>query len=72
MVEGRTQPAAGVVALLATLREIRRHVIRIRRTLEIFQVTRHAGGAGQVVIIVDVAVCTLPWRNRVRTRQRKP
>ena len=50
------QPGAGAVALLAGLREIRRHVIGIGRTLEIFQVAGHAGRAVQSVIIVNVAI----------------
>ena len=38
VVECRIQPGAGAVALLAGLREIRRHVIRIRRALKVIQV----------------------------------
>ena len=65
VVEGRIQPGSRVVALVAGLREIRRHVIRVRRSLEVFQVTGHAGRAGQVVIIVDVAIAALPRWNCV-------
>jgi|SRR5437763_400429 len=35
VVEGCIQPTGGAVTLLAGLREVRRHVIRIRRALEI-------------------------------------
>ena len=59
VVEGCIQPTGRVVTLLTGLREIRRHVIRIRRALEIFQVAGHARGARQVVIAVDVAVGAL-------------
>lgn len=65
MVEGRIQPGGRVVALVAGLRKIRRDMIRVRRSLEIFQVTGDAGGAGQVVIVIDVAIATLPRWNRV-------
>ena len=69
VVEGCIQPTGGVVALLAGLREVRGHVVRIRRALEILQVTRHTSGAGQVVVVVDVAIDALPRGNGVRTRQ---
>ena len=72
VVEGGIQPAGGVVTLLTGLREIRRHVIRIRRALEIFQVAGHARGARQVVIAVDVAVGALPRRNRMRAGESEP
>ena len=65
VVEGRIQPGRRVVALVAGLREIRRHVIRVRRSLKVFQVTGNAGRAGQVVIIVDVAIGALPRWNCV-------
>ena len=44
-------------------------MIGIARALEIVQVARHAGRRGDVVIIVDMAVCALPWRNGVRAIQ---
>ena len=65
VVEGRIQPRSRVVALVAGLREVRRDVIRVRRSLEVFQVTGDAGCAGQVVIIVDVTIGALPRWNRV-------
>ena len=72
VVEGCIQPTGRVVTLLTGLREIRRHVIRIRRALEIFQVAGHARGARQVVIAVDVAVGALPRRNRMCAGESEP
>jgi len=65
VVEGRIQPGSRVVALVAGLREVRRNVIRVGRSLEVFQVAGNAGRAGQVVIIVDMAIRALPWWNGV-------
>ena len=61
MIEGRTRPGGGVVTLLAGLREARRDVIRIGRALEVFQVAGNAGRvrAGQVVVVIDVALRAL-------------
>ena len=69
MVKGCWLPCSGVVARLASLRESAAHVVRIRGALEIFQVTGHAGRAGQVVVVADVAIDALARRHGVRTRQ---
>ena len=59
------------MALLAGLRESRLHVIRIGRALEILQVATDAGRirAGQVVVVVDVALRAL--HGGVRPGQRE-
>jgi len=69
VVERRIPPRRSRVALLAGLREIRLHVIRIRGPLEILQVATDAGRvrAGQVVVVVDVALHALDAG--VRSRQ---
>ena len=60
VVERRTHPGAGaVVARLASLRETRRNVVRIRGALEILQVTSYASRAAQGVVAVDVAIGAL-------------
>ena len=62
-------PSRSIVASVASLREASGHVIRVRRVVEILQVARDASGAGQVVVIVDMAVRALPRRHRVRAGQ---
>ena len=62
-------PGAGVVAGLASLRETPGDVIWICRTLKIAQVAGDAGGAGEVVVVVDVAVEAHPRRVGVRIGQ---
>jgi len=71
VIEGRVQPRSRVVALITALREVRGYVIRICRSLVVLQVTRHAGRAGQVVVVVDVAIGALPRRRRMHARERK-
>ena len=70
MVKGRVQPVRRAVALFASLRECRSHVVGIGRSLEVLQVAAHTGSRGQVVIVVDVALRAL--QRRMRARERKP
>ena len=60
------------MALLACLGEVGSHVIRVGRALVILQVTGHAGGAGQVVVVIDVAIRALARRYRMRPGQHEP
>ena len=64
VIEGRIAPGRRRMALLASLREIRLHVIRIGRALEVLQVAAHARGVrvGQAVIPVHVALRALQRR----------
>ena len=59
VIKRRVQPRTRVVALIATLGEIRRHVVRIRRPLIVLQMATHAGASGQVVVVGDVAISAL-------------
>ena len=69
MVKGRICPGNRVVACLASLRKIGLHVVWIRRALEVFEVARHAGCAGQVVVSIHVALGA--GRSGVRASQRE-
>jgi len=71
MVEGGISPCRGVVALLASLREVRSRVIGIRRALVILQMAGDASRTAQIVVVVDVTLGTLPRRNSMRPGQRK-
>ena len=69
VVKRRIEPGRRAVAGIASLGEVCRDVVRVRRALIILQVARHAGRARQVVIVVDVAIDALPWRHRVHACQ---
>ena len=59
------------MARVTGLRESARDVVRVRGVLKILEMTGDARDAGQVEIVVAVAIGTLPRRNRVRSRQGK-
>jgi len=65
------EPGACAVALVAGLREVRRDVIRIRRSLEVLQVTAHAGGGVEAVVVVDVAIGAGARRHGVQPGERE-
>jgi len=71
VIERGVQPGRCVVALIAPLGEIRRHVIRVGRSLVVLQVAGHASRAGQVVVVINVTVAALPRGNRVHTGEGK-
>jgi len=71
VIEGRWLPGGRAVAQLAGLRESAANVIGIGRSLEVLQVARHACRCREVVVVVHMAVGTLPGRDRVRPRQRE-
>ena len=72
VVERCVHPVAGVVTGVASLREVRRHVVGIGGSLEILQVAGHAGVGGQVVVVVDVAVGAGARRHGVQAGEREP
>ena len=71
VIECCSSPGCCVVALLTGLRESTLNVIRIRSALVVLQMAGHAGCCRQVVVVVDVTIEALTWRNGVRSRQRE-
>ena len=72
VIERGIKPGAGGVALVAGLREIRRHVVGIGGSLVVLQVAGRAGRAVQVVVVIDVAVGAGAGRDRVQSGEREP
>jgi len=68
VVERGVQPGAGAMALVAGLREVAGHVVRIRCALIVLEVAGDAGRTGEVVVVIDVAVGASPRRHRVQSR----
>ena len=71
VIESCGLPSGGIVTRIAGLRESAGNVVGICGSLKILEVARNAGGRGQVVIVVDVAVSASPRRDGVRTRERE-
>ena len=69
VIELGRRPGGGVVALIASLRKALLRVVRVSRSLKIFQVTAYTTGVGQLVIVIDVTLGTL--HGCVRARERK-
>ena len=71
VVESCRLPSNGSVARLAGLRETPCNVVRIRSALEIFQMAGSACRAGQVVVVVDMAIEAYTGRIGVPIRERE-
>ena len=73
VVEFAIGPKHRVVATLARGREMGRHVIHRRSgRVVVGLMAAHARSSGDVVVVIDVAIRTLPRRHRVRSSQREP
>lgn len=64
-------PRRSVVAYIAGLSKPAGHVVWIGCALKIFEMTGNAGSAGQVVIVVRMAIAALARRHRVPASQCK-
>ena len=70
VVESGVRPQNRIVASFAGGRESSRRVVHWRgRVVVVRLMARHAGSAGQAVIVIDVAIRALPRRNQVRSGQ---
>ena len=70
VIELTIRPLHRVMTLLAGRRESRMRHWR-GRVVVVGLMATHARRAGQVVVVIDVAIRTLPRWDRVRTRQRE-
>ena len=60
------------MACLASLREVARHMVRVRRSLKILQMAPYARGAIQRVVVIDVTIGALARWHRMHSRQDEP
>ena len=69
VVERRVLPVGRVVTVLTSRREKLRlgRVSRIRRLVVIGLMAANARGRQRLIVVVDVAVGTRPWRDRMRS-----
>ena len=73
VVEFAIGPEHGVMATRARRREMRGHVVhRAECRVVVGLMAAHAGGRSDVVVVIHVAVRTLPRRYRVRASEREP
>lgn len=73
VVERAIGPEHCVVARLASRRETRRDVVHgCERIRVVGLVARHTGRAREVVVVIHVAIGTLPRRNSMRSGQCEP
>ena len=72
VIEGRARPVGRAVAHLAGLREVRRHVVGVRRALVVRQVAADTGRRRAREDPVRVAVGALPRRDGVGSGERPP
>ena len=70
VIECCARPRDGAVARVAGRREASLHVIRVGRGLKILHVAGRAGGGGQVVVAVHMALRA--WQRGVSSGQREP
>jgi hypothetical protein len=72
VIEFAIRPKHAVVAGLTRSREMRSDVVHRRGCrVVVIHVASHAGGARQVVVVINVAIRALPRRHRVRSDQRE-
>ena len=70
VVEGAVSPEDRIVTSLTSGRETRGDMVYRRSGVVVVGlVARYAGRVRDVVVIVDVAICALPRRHRVRSSQ---
>ena len=69
VIERGRLPGRSVMARVTGLCESTCDVVRVRGVLKILQVTRYASGARQIVVVVGVAIATLPRWNPVGAGQ---
>ena len=60
VIEGRICPRSRVMALIARLGKVRGDVIRVCRPLIVLQMAADTGGGAQVVVVIYMAIGTLP------------
>ncbi len=72
VVEGGRRPACGGMAGVAGLRKSACNVVGIRSSLEILEVARDAGGAVQIVVVVDMTIGAGARWHGVQSGEREP